>query len=114
MSGFASVAKSLLVQKHLQTGPKVGNSVAEKLDHIEVMSNAGFSPEHIFRDLRELYNECGDEEKSIKFQIQKLMIQVHGMLSSDETQRIAPTFVLNIQGDNARVNTMLCPNVVNQ
>ena len=113
MAGFASVAKSLLEQKNLQPAAKVGNSVAEKLDHIQIACNNGFSPEHIFRDLRDLYNDCTEEDKSIKLQISKLMIQVHGMLSSDEVQRSAPTFVLNVQGDNVRVNAMLCPNIQN-
>ncbi len=108
MSGFSQVANQLL-RTQLQPAAKRGESVSERLDHIEIMSKNGFSAEHVFRDLRELYDECEADDRSLKFQISKLMIQVHGMLSSDEQARAAPTFILNIQGDNAKINTMLCP-----
>lgn len=105
MSGFAQAAKSLVAQidRPLNSNPE------NKLDKIKVMAAEGFSPSAIFRDLRELYDECTDEDKNIKLQIQKLMLQVHGLLAAEEVQRAAPTFTLVINGDNARVNTMLCP-----
>jgi hypothetical protein len=112
MSGFAQVAKQLITQTQRQPAARKGDSIEDKLDHIQLACNAGFSPLEIFRDLRELWNDCGDDDKGIKLQISKLMIQVHGMLSSDEVQRAAPQFTLVIQGDNARVNNMLCPNFV--
>jgi hypothetical protein len=105
MSGFSVMAKSLISQ----TVEPSKNSTSEKLDHIKLMAKEGFSPSDIFRDLRELYDACEDDEKSIKLQISKLMIQVQGLLTPDDIQRAAPSFQIVIQGDGARVNTMLCP-----
>lgn len=110
MSGFATVANQLL-KATLQPGAKVAASVTERLNDIEILANSGFSKEHVFRDLRELYNDCTDDEKTIKLAIGKLMVQVHGMLNKEETVKVAPTIVLNIQGDNMRINAMLCPGI---
>jgi hypothetical protein len=113
MSGFAQIAKSLISQS--QTTPisqpsiKSGDSREAALDHIKLLSDSGFSPKEVLRDLRELYDSCETDEKSIRLQISKLMIQVLGMLNSEDAARATPSFTLIIQGDNARVNTMLCP-----
>lgn len=111
MSGFHQMAKSLISQT-LPPPAKHGESVEAKLDHITLMSKEGFSPREVFRDLRELYDSCQDEDKGIKLQISKLMIQVHGMLNSEDVSRVAPAFTLVIQGDNNKVMGMLCPNSI--
>lgn len=111
MSGFNKIAQSLISQR---LAPPVQNirrtdQLEEKLDHIKLLNESGFSPREIFRDLRDLADECTDEEKGIKKQILELMIKVHGMMNIDEVAKVAPIFQLIISGDNARVNTMLCP-----
>ena len=88
---------------------KMGSSVAEKLDHIALLNESGFSPRAIFRDLRELADDCGDDEKGIKKQILELMIKVHGLMNTEEVAKVTPNFTIVIQGDGARVNAMLCP-----
>lgn len=118
MSGFASAAKSLISQAappHQKTNqPQVlqavnRESAVERLDHIRLLSKNGFSPDEVLRDLRELYDACEPDEKSIRLQISKLMIQVLGMLAGTEEVKAAPSFTFVIQGDNNRINTMLCP-----
>ena len=103
------LAKSLISQTVRPPAVKRGDSIEDKLDHIKLLNESGFSPKEVFQDLRELYDDYGDDDKPIKLQISKLMIQVHGMLNNEEVARVAPVFQLVIQGDNARVNTMLCP-----
>lgn len=117
MSGFSQVAKSLISQvaspQLVATRPPSNSyeTAVERLDHIKLLSDNGFSPHEVLRDLRELYDSCDTDEKSIRLQISKLMIQVLGMLSSEEVARSAPSFTIVVQGDNNRVNAMLCPQV---
>ena len=107
--GFNQAAKALISKTVAVPPVRAGNRVEEKLDHIKLLNDAGFSPREIFRDLRTLADECTDEEKGIKKQILELMIKVHGLMNNDEPVKATPIFQLVIQGDNARVNTMLCP-----
>lgn len=109
MGNFNQIAKSLLTQ--VSTPPvNVGReSVTDKLDSLKLLSENGFSPREVLRDLRELYDACETDEKAIRLQISKLMIQVLGMLKNEEVQRAVPSITFVIQGDNNRINTMLCP-----
>lgn len=109
MAGFPSMAKSL-ISTIQQPAIKRGDSVEEKLDIIRLACDAGFSPRDIFRDLRELADSCDDDEKGVRKSILELMIKVHGMLTTEEAQRAAPTFQLVINAESgSRVNAMLCP-----
>lgn len=105
---FSQVANDLILAKRTPAA-RNGDSAEQKLSHIELMCKNGLSPEHIFRDLRDLINDCTDEEKNVKLQALKLLTQIHGMLSNDDVQKATPHFTLVIQGDNTRVNNMLCP-----
>lgn len=115
MSGFNQLAKTLISSTLPPPSLKTGSKVADKLANLQVLNEAGFSPAEVFRDLRELYDDCGDEDKVVKFQISKLMIQVHGMLNNEEVARVAPSFNIVINAESgSRVNTMLCPDFVNE
>lgn len=118
-NGFSSVAKTLIsrtaapvahqktqVIRPISTVPEVGEA-----DHLQVMNDAGFSVGEIFRDYRELLNECTDEDKTLKKQILDTMVKVRGLMTPDESVRATPIFQIVVQGDNTRVNTMLCPNL---
>ena len=108
--GFATLAKSLIVQTQSQPAIKKGDSVQERLNTIELLEETGMSPRYALQVLKDIIDDCGEDDKSIKLQAAKLLIQVHGMLSSEEVTKAAPVFNLVIQGDNVKVNTMLCPN----
>lgn len=110
MSSFNQLAKTLISSTLPSPAAKKSSEVADKLDNLRILSNSGFSPQEVFRDLRELYDSCDDEEKGIKFQISKLMVQVHGMLNSEEVARVTPSFQIVINAESgSRVNAMLCP-----
>lgn len=108
--GFNQAAKSLIATTIAPPASKRGAAVADKLSNLEILSKSGFSPEEVFRDLRELYDDCDAEDKTIRFQISKLMIQVHGLLNQEEVARVMPSFQIVINAESgSRVNTMLCP-----
>lgn len=108
---FQQAAKSLLAQTLTAPVHRPHNDTAVKLDKInQLFHEAGFSPKDVLRDLRELADDCGEDDKNVKLQISKLMLQALGMLSNDEVAaKSAPTFQIVIQGDGNRINTMLCP-----
>ena len=106
---FEQRAKNLL-QQTTPAGldnptPKSG----DKNKHFQALLNSGFGPEDTCRELRSLYDECEDDEKGIKRQILEMIVKMNGMMTPEEQVRAAPTFVIQVNGDNARVNTMLCP-----
>jgi hypothetical protein len=105
MSGFASVARQLLTQPPSREGNKRGEALAQ----LEELEQAGLSKEYTFRVIKEVIDDCTDEDKSIKLAGAKLLVQMHGMLTNDERAAVAPIFNLVIQGDNVKVNSMLCP-----
>lgn len=105
--GFELVAKSLL-RSAIPTA-LTPNDTEGKLNHLKQLSEAGFSPRRIFEDLRELADECGEDDRNVKLNIMKLAVQMHGMLTTEDQVKVAPTFILNVSGDNVRVNAMLCP-----
>lgn len=110
MSSFNQMAKTLIASTLPTQAQKKSSEIADKLSNLEILSQSGFSPREVFRDLRELYDSCGDDDKMLKFQVNKLMIQVHGMLNNEEVARVAPTFNIVINADSgARVNTMIAP-----
>lgn len=110
MSSFNQMAKTLIASTLPPPSAKRSSEVADKLNNLQILSDSGFSPKEVFRDLRELYDSCETEDKTIKFQISKLMVQVHGMLNNEEVARVTPSFQLVINAESgSRVNAMLCP-----
>lgn len=103
---FNIAARSLLktVPQTKPIGEKVSkDQVLQKLDA------AGFSLEDTFRELRELYDNT--EEDSVKRGILTDLMKVRGLLTTEQAAREIPSIVIQIQGDNTKVNAMLCPPV---
>jgi Holliday junction resolvasome RuvABC DNA-binding subunit len=104
---FEQRAKNLLQKAAPQTfKPEPSDN---KNKNFQALMNAGFSPAETCRELRELYDSCDDDEKSIKRQILEMIVKMNGMMTPEEQGKAAPIFVIQVNGDNTRVNTMLCP-----
>lgn len=106
------VAKRLAQQA---TAPRTALSLAtnkeEQFNKLVELNRSGLAPKEIFTSLRDLIDDCTDEEKGIKLQALKFAAQLQELLQVEDQVKQAPTIVLNITGNNARVNAMLCPNL---
>lgn len=112
--GFEHVAKDLLKKSGaIQVIPVSKDKIRDKIKLAEALAKAGFSVEETCHELRTLYDECDESEKGIKRQILETIAKMNGMLTPDpvETGRMAPVINLQVNGDNVRVNAMLCPSV---
>ena len=86
-------------------------SAGERFDKLIELNQAGLSPRRIFDDLRDLIDSCDDDEKATKLNAIKFAAQLQELLVIEEqATRTTPTIVLNVIGNNTRVNAMLCPN----
>jgi len=107
---FEHMAKSLLTSTGVISSPNLKTKINDKIKLVEALSRAGFSVEETCMELRALYDDCTEDEKGIKRQILDTIAKMNGMLTPEETGvKIAPIFNLQINGDNLRVNNMLCP-----
>jgi hypothetical protein len=106
---FNQLAKSLLSSAAPNLNPVNVNSEIpiERNQKIAELEAAGWSRAELLEEYRKVYDST--QEDSIKKQILSDISKIHGMMSEDEKQKVMPTIVLNIVGDNARVNAMLCP-----
>ena len=102
------VARRLVQNAGISVLPKNKN---EEFNKILALNQAGLSPRAIFDSLKDLIDNCDDDEKAIKLQALKFASQLQELLREEETVRSTPTIILNITGDNARINGMLCPNL---
>lgn len=104
--GFAQIANGLLKQQAIPingAAPKVQG----RADIMMRLDNAGFSIEEVFRDLKELYNET--EEDHIKRGILSDILKVRGLMQAEGQKIEAPQIIINVAGDNVKVQSMLCP-----
>lgn len=112
MSTFTSAAKNLISLATAQPSIKRGSSVAERLSTLELLDEVGMGPKYALHTLKDIIDDCTEDDKAVKLQATKLLIQVQGMLTPEDAGRVAPVFILNIQGDNTKVNSMLCPGFI--
>lgn len=110
--GFELVAKNLLKRTGAIEDTPLKTKVNDKIKLVEALSRAGFSVEETCMELRALYDDCNEDEKNIKRAILDTIAKMNGMLTPEDTGiRAVPIINLQINGDNLRVNTMLCPTV---
>lgn len=102
---FDQVAKSLIQQS--QKTPKDISDSNSKTRELEA---AGWGRVEVLREYRDLYDTT--EEDSTKRQILDKVATMHGLLSPESAGANMPIIQINIQGDNTKVNAMLCPNFV--
>lgn len=108
--GFELVAKNLLQKSGVSPGPTLQTKVNDKIKLVEALKRANFSVEETCMELRNLYDECTEDEKNIKRAILDTIAKMNGMTTPEEgAQRAVPIINLQINGDNVRVNNMLCP-----
>lgn len=100
---FDSIAKDL-IKGNSSTG-KLASSL-ERAGALVELAAAGFSRPEIFKEIRDLYDDCDDP--AIKRQLLDMVVKVHGLYKDDEKKE-APTFIFNITGDPVKLNQMLCP-----
>lgn len=113
--GFELVAKNLLQKTGASPGPTLQSKVTDKIKLVEALRRANFSVEETCMELRSLYDECTEDEKQIKRAILDTIAKMNGMMTPEETGvRAVPVINLQINGDNVRVNQMLCPVVVTE
>lgn len=105
---FAQIAKGLLQQN---APAALTNKSPGRAGIMAQLDNAGFSVEEVFRDLRELYEAT--EEDSIKRGIMSDILKVRGLMQSDQQRPDAPQIIINVAGDNVKVQNMLCPQLDN-
>lgn len=101
---FAQIAKGLLTQSAI---PINSGKPQGRADIMARLDNAGFAVEDIFRDLRQLYEDT--EEDSIKRGIMSDILKVRGLMQSDAQRPEVPQIIINVAGNNVKVQSMLCP-----
>lgn len=110
--GFELVARNLLQKTGAAPGPTLQTKVTDKIKLVEALKRANFSVEETCMELRSLYDECTEDEKNIKRAILDTIAKMNGMTTPEElVGRVVPIINLQINGDNVRVNNMLCPSV---
>lgn len=97
---FEHLAKDLLKATAAPTKGLKPNLAAE-------LETAGFSRQQLFYAYRDLYDMA--EEESTKRQILDSMAKIHGLMTPEEASKVAPVINLQVNGDNVRINAMLCP-----
>ena len=100
---FEHLAKDL-IKKTTTAVEKTGRAAI-----LNELASAGFSRQDLFYKYQELYETS--EEEATRRQILDSMAKIHGLMTPEESSRVAPVFQLQINGDNVRINAMLCPAV---
>lgn len=100
---FSLIAQSLLKNKDIDPDSKL----TEKSDILSALTEAGFSPKEIFREMRNIFDTTEDD--ATKKQMLEMAVKVHGLYSNTEEHKELPKIIFNIVGDKDKLNKMLCP-----
>lgn len=101
---FDQIAKSLINQTTNRAAPGKVQSESEILRDLR---SAGFSRADLLHEYRNLYDST--EEDSVKRQILDTISKIHGLMTPEEAGKQVPAIIINVAGDNTKVNAMLCP-----
>jgi len=100
-----NIAKQLLNE-----AAPIPSGKSERLNAARALERNGLGVDTVLTEYRNLLDDCGEDDKSVKLKALGDLAKMSGLMQIEEQQRAAPIIHLNINGDNARVNAMLCPN----